>query len=99
MKYLVCTQGRKGLILFLVDRTKCKRKWWVTNLPLAMIFEKESAAIIQKNKLVYKKPTVVSYEKALKIAKQNAIIEEELEANYNPDDHLHPFSSDALGQW
>ena len=36
--------------LFLVDRSKTKKKWWTGNLDNIMIFEKESAARFQIRK-------------------------------------------------
>jgi hypothetical protein len=56
-----------------------------------MIFEKHSAAKIQSDKLTYKSPRVVPYSMALEMESEN-------EANFNPDDTLHPFDPEALGQ-
>lgn len=91
MSYYVTTQGRGGIRLFLVDRTKTKRHWWTTSLVTAMAFYKESAAQIQANKLHYKTPVVVNSNVAKILEREN---EEKEILN-----EVHPFSSEALGQW
>ena len=90
MTYLVITEGRNKLTLFLVDRKKTKKQWWTYDLALAMQFYKESAAKIQANKLMYKNPQVVNFDEAKNMESENNYIVAILEE--------HPFSSEALGQ-
>ena len=89
MSYIVMTQGRKSMFLFLVDRTRIKSRWWSYSVSDAMQFRKESAAKIQARKLVYKSPEVISYSEACRLERLN-------DMNYDYDEH--PFSSEALGQ-
>lgn len=91
MRYYVTTQGRGGLTLFLVDRTKTKKRWWSTSLYNAMAFVKESAAEYSAKNLRYKNPTVVDS----RIAK---MLESENDHKEATND-IHPFSSEGLGQW
>ena len=91
MTYVVMTHGRKGMFLFLVDRTKTKKQWWSYEWNDAMQFHKESAAQIQASKLRYKEPTVITINEAIRLSKEN-------DKNYDYEAMEHPFSSDALGQ-
>lgn len=91
MTYVVMTHGRKGMFLFLVDRTKTKKRWWSYDWSDAMQFHKHSAAKIQSKKLRFKEPTVISINEAIRLSKEN-------DRNYDYDAMGHPFSSEALGQ-
>lgn len=79
------------MFLFLVDRTKTKFKWWTYDWSEAMQFHKESAAMIQSNKLRYKNPTVITIDEAIRMSKLNDV-------NFDYKSQEHPFSSEALGQ-
>lgn len=92
MTYVVMTQGRKGMFLFLVDRKKIKNKWWSYDWVEAIQFYKKSAAKIQVSKLKYKSPEVITIDEAIKFSEEN-------ENNLNYDLLEHPFSSEGLGQW
>lgn len=92
MSYVVMTHGRKGMFLFLVDRTKTKKRWWSYDWSDAMQFHKQSAAEIQSKKLRFKEPTVISINEAIRLSKEN-------DRNYDYGAMEHPFSSDALGQY
>ena len=91
MTYVVMTNGRKGMYLFLVDRKKINNRWWSTDWSDAMQFQKESAAGIQAAKLKYKSPEVISIDTAIQLSKEN-------DKNFDYESLVHPFSSDALGQ-
>lgn len=92
MAYIVMTNGRKGMFLFLVDRTKIKNRWWSYDWIDAMQFQKESAAKIQAKKLKYKSPEVISTRTAIKLSKEN-------DRNFDYGSLEHPFSQDALEQY
>jgi len=79
MTYYVITQGRDNVTLFLVDRKKTKKHWWTYDLALAMEFYKESAAMIQANKLIYKDPRVINSNEARELENENTHICAELE--------------------
>jgi hypothetical protein len=91
MSYIIKTEGRKSMTLFLVDRSRIKSRWWSYDWKDAMKFNKLSAAKIQASKLMYKNPTVISLSTAI-------ILSEENDRNYDYDVLEHPFSSEALGQ-
>ncbi len=91
MTYIVMTNGRKGMYLFLVDRKKINNRWWSTDWSDAMQFQKESAAGIQAAKLKYKSPKVIRIDTAIELSKEN-------DKNFDYESLAHPFSSDALGQ-
>ncbi len=86
MGYVVTTEGRGGIALFLVDRRRTKSMWWATDIASAMIFEKESAAEIQARKLRYKNPEVVPVNEAAILSRQND----------DRADDTHPFSEEAF---
>lgn len=88
--YLIKTDGKKGLTLFLVDRKKTKKYWWDTSTDNAMIFRKLYAAKIQANKLKYNNPEVITIHDAAEI-EMNNMDKVALE-------DVHPFSSEGLGQ-
>jgi len=92
MTYIVMTKGRKGMYLFLVDRRKIKNRWWSTDWSESIQFQKESAAKIQAAKLKYKSPKVISIDNAIELSKEN-------DKNVDYESSIHPFSSDALGQY
>ena len=91
MTYTVMTRGRKGMFLFLVDRSRIKNRWWSYDWSDAMRFTKESAAKTQASKLRYKHPEVITTSKAIELSRMN-------ERNFDYDSLEHPFSSEALGQ-
>jgi len=91
MNYVVMTHGRKGMFLFLVDRSKTKNQWWSYDWTDAMQFHKESAAKIQAGKLRFKEPKVITIDRAIELSKEN-------DRNYDYEVLEHPFSSEALGQ-
>jgi len=68
MMWVIVTKGINEKTLFLIDRKATKRKWWSERLDQAMIFRKESAAIIQAKKLRYRNPEVISLLEAKRIA-------------------------------
>jgi len=92
MTYVVMTNGKKGMFLFLVDRTKIKDRWWSYDWADAMQFHKQDAAKTQARKLRYKEPEVITINEAIKLTKRN-------DANYDYEVQEHLFSSDALGQY
>ena len=91
MTYVVMTHGRKGMFLFLVDRTKTKKAWWSYDWTDAIQFQKQTAAQIQANKLRFKEPTVITVNEAMRLSKEN-------DRNFDYEGQEHPFSSEALGQ-
>ena len=91
MTYIVMSNGRNGMYLFLVDRKKINNRWWSTDWNDAMQFQKESAAKIQALKLKYKYPRVISINTAIELSKEN-------DKNIDNESSIHPFSSDGLGQ-
>ena len=91
MGYIVITEGRKNMTLFLVNRNIIKNKWWSTYWTDSFIFKKQSAAQIQANKLRFKSPRVITVEKAMLLSAEN-------DRNWNYELEEHPFSSEALGQ-
>ena len=91
MTYIIMTKGRNNMYLFLVDRKKIKTRWWSYDWADAIQFKKESAAIIQKNKLKYKSPEVIKITTAIQLSKEN-------DRNINYNLYEHPFSSEDLGQ-
>lgn len=84
--------------LFLVDRTKVRKKWWTLKLNEAVKFRDKSQAEKQISKIYLNRPKIVTLEEALSISDKNKQIEtlQDLERSMYSD---HPFSSDALGQW
>ena len=89
--YVIIIEGRNNKVLFLVDRRYIKNRWWSTDVNDAFKFHKRSAAEIQKGKLIYKKPDVVTLGLAKKInADQFRVADIE--------DTFHPHDSYSLGQ-
>ncbi len=92
MTYILMTNGRNNMNLFLVNRAKIKSRWWSYDWADAIQFQSKEAAQIQAKKLRYKQPTVITTNEAIKLTKEN-------EENYDYEEQEHPFSSDALGQY
>lgn len=90
MSYVITCEGKGTYNLFLIDRSKNNTKWWTISLNEAFKYEKKEAAERQASKYLYKNPTVVSLEEAIKLEEHNEDLESQLD---------HPFSSDGLGQW
>ena len=93
MGFIVLTKGRKGAFLFLVDRHKTKNRWWDTSLSQAMLFQKESAAKIQAEKLKHRDPEVISLNEARILEKLNDG-NSELMTDYDPGDSEYWNSKD-----
>jgi hypothetical protein len=91
MGYIVMTEGRKNMFLFLVDRRKIKTRWWSYDFSDAFVFNLKSAAKNQAKKLIYKNPQVITVEEAKELSNKN-------DYNFDYDALEHPFSSEALGQ-
>lgn len=87
MNYVIMTNGKNGKILFLVDRSKIKKRWWSYDWSEAIQFHKLSAAEIQKSKLSFNDPEIITVEQAIKFSADNELYHEY-------DDH--PFSSEAF---
>ncbi len=87
--FVIMAEGKNNHAIFLVDRTRIKNKWWTQNLDDALKFQNETAAIVQRDKLKYNNPEVVTW----KYAK-----EMEIESDDIPDDD-HPFSMEEGRGW
>ncbi len=65
--------------VFLVDRNKSKRKWWVTGGSSIMIFRNLDAAKLTKNKYKMNNPRIMTLEKANEaIRRNNELVEDRI---------------------
>lgn len=89
--FVIITQGRKNMTLFLVNRAKIKDRWWSYDCFDAIKFFNLESAKTQAKKLRFKNPEVISFNTAKVLSSRN-------EQLYDYDALEHPFSSEALGQ-
>jgi hypothetical protein len=71
MSYYVVTKGRNKETLFLVNRNLTKTFWWSSDISVAMVFNKESAAQYSADRLKYRQPEVIDHEEAMNIERKN----------------------------
>ncbi len=60
--FIICSESRTnpGQIIYLVDRTFIKNKWWTENINEAMQFNKLEAAKYTLNSLKYNNPRIMN---------------------------------------
>jgi len=65
MSYIILAKSRekKGEMVALADRIKCKEHWWTENINKAMVFISKDAAQHQCSKLKFNNPKVWDYDK------------------------------------
>lgn len=65
-EYLIMTKSRKfnGEYCFLVDRNKCKDRWWTSLTETAIVFNKLSAAEWSLNNYTHNDPIIVTLQEA-----------------------------------
>ena len=86
--YLIASEGRNNITLFLIDRKQDKSKWWTSSLHNAMIFMNESVARKQCSKLRYNNPDVITLSEAERCEQENH--------HYEAINDVHPFSEEAF---